>query len=109
MGNNILGGGGGNSFAQMLAINAAQQQADAISRQQAQVQAQTNAEQQKQSVAIQQQVSTDTWDVMRQFGQVAAWKTASGGVAGMSPPMSTTAGGFATPIATQSGTPANVR
>jgi hypothetical protein len=68
-------------------------------KQQQDIQAQKNIAEQSQAKAIQSNVSQDTWNMLRQFGQRAAWTTASGGTAGMSPPMTTTAGGFANPIA----------
>jgi type II secretory pathway pseudopilin PulG len=98
---------GSSHASRVAAISASQQQADANAQaaafQQQQLQSAQDAAalaQQTQISAIQRNVSVDTWNLLKQFGQ----RNAIAG-ANLSVPLSTATGGFANPPATASGRP----
>lgn len=95
------GGGGGGALQSLMGITMMQQ----FQTQQQQIQQATKVAQQNQATAVQSNVSSDTWDMLRQFGQVGAWNTAAGTPQGVATPMSTTAGGFSSAPVTASGAP----
>jgi len=73
MGSSIFGGSGGNSQqAALISLAQQQQQQNYIAGQEAQVNAANSLKQTNAAASLQTQVSTDTWDVMRQFGQITA-------------------------------------
>ncbi|SDQ99512.1 hypothetical protein SAMN05519103_00342 [Rhizobiales bacterium GAS113] len=94
---------GKSSAEKAAALQSQQLQQQALLLQQQQAAAANDAAkvaQQNQISSIQQSVSVDTWNLLKQFGQRSAMAGAN-----LAVPLSTTTGGFATPVATPSGAP----